>query len=381
MKTILAVTGTRADYGLLRPVLSAIEAHPRLTLKLAATGTHLETRFGLTVEDIRKDRRVDYEVPLHLSSDRPAEVACAVGRAVIGFVDVIERAAPNLVLVLGDRYEILGAAVAAAYSAAFVGHIHGGDVSDAGYDEYARHAITKFSHLHFAVSEKSAERIRRMGEDPRRVFVVGAPGLDTVLHASLPSPDELRRKYGLPPRPIILFAQHPVSVRPDEAAEELRISFAALERIDDAEVVALYPNADAGGLGMIEAYERMPRRDGWHVFRSLPHEDYLGLLKMADVLVGNSSSGILEAPSLHVPVVNLGTRQAGRERADNILDVPHDTDAIRAAIHRARHDEAFRGRVRDCVSPYGDGRAGERIAKLLDETTLDDALRHKHLHV
>ncbi|MBE7560122.1 UDP-N-acetylglucosamine 2-epimerase (hydrolyzing) [bacterium] len=380
MKRILVVTGTRAEYGLLRPVIRAIARHPQLHLQLAVTGTHLEKRFGSTINEIQREWPVDAEIPLQLGEGEPGDVARAVGRAVLGMADAIARLSPQLVLVLGDRFEILGAAVAAVYSGVFLGHIHGGDVSDAGYDEYARHAITKLAHLHFCVSEKSAERVRRLGEDARFVFNVGAPGLDTILHTPLPDWREVQTRYHLSGAPLALLVQHPVSIRPGDAARELSITLAALEAFPELEIIALYPNADAGGRAMIDVYESLPARPRFHVHPSLPHADYLALLSHCAVLVGNSSSGILEAPSFRVPVVNIGPRQVGRERADNILDVPHDAPAIRAAVRTALSDPDFRRRVEQCKSPYGDGHAGERIATLLADTAFSDELRRKRLH-
>ncbi len=380
MKKILIITGTRAEYGLLRPVIAAVAGHPELQLQLAATGTHLEARFGHTVHEIRKQWPVDAEIPLQLHGGDPLDVARAVGRATLGTADAIARLAPDLVLVLGDRFEIMGAATAAVYCGVFLGHIHGGDVSDAGYDEYARHAISKLAHLHFCVSEQSAERVRRLGEDPRCVFNVGAPGLDTILHTPLPAWDDVVARYQLSGAPLALLVQHPVSIAPDQAADQLRATLAALEDFPQLQVVALYPNADAGGRAMIEVYKSLPPRPRFHLHPSLPHADYLAMLAHAAVLVGNSSSGVLEAPSLRVPVVNIGPRQLGRERADNLLDVAHDTPAIRAAIRTALSDTAFLERVRSCKSPYGDGHAGERIARIIAATVLDDDLRRKRLH-
>lgn len=379
MKKILVVTGTRAEYGLLRPVLRAVDEHPGLELQLLATGAHLEPRYGRTVEEIRREWRPDAEVPLELGDGSPAEIARAVGRATLGVADAVERLAPDVAVVLGDRFEILGAGVGALYAGAILAHIHGGDVSSAGYDEHARHALTKLAHLHFAASERSAERIRRMGEEAWRVFTVGAPGLDSILRAPLPDAGQLAARYRLSGAPLALLVQHPVSTRPQTAAEELRITLEALETFPHLQIIAVYPNADAGGGEMIEVYRGLPPRANLTVVPSLPHADFLGLLARAALLVGNSSSGILEAPSFRVAVVNIGTRQEGRERADNVLDAPHQVEAIRAAIRDALSDTAFRKRVAGCVSPYGDGRAGERIARILAETPLDARLRDKRL--
>jgi UDP-hydrolysing UDP-N-acetyl-D-glucosamine 2-epimerase len=378
MKTILVVTGSRAEYGLLRPVFQAIDDHPELILQVAVTGTHLEKRFGYTVDEVKKEWPVDVEVPLSLADDKTSDMARAISRATAGFADVVDRLSPDLMLVLGDRFEILGAAMGGVYSGIFLGHIHGGDSPQAGMDEYARHAITKLSHLHFAVSPRSAERIRKMGENPEQVHIVGAPGLDSILHQPLPSEEDLRERYDLGDRPLALLVQHPLSTNPSSAHKEMQITLDAVEGLE-IDVVTIFPNSDAGGSAMIELLENMAPHEGFSIRQSLPHTDFLGLMKIAWVMIGNSSSGVLEAPSLKLPVVNIGSRQSGRERADNIIDVPHDTAAIRAAIQTALFDAAFQKRVQECVSPYGDGHAGEKIADILAETQLHEELRRKQL--
>ncbi len=374
-RTVCVVTGSRAEYGLLRPVMTEIRS--RMRLQVVVTGMHLLPALGDTQHDIVDDGfPIDARVPSLLAGDDAPAAAKSIGIGVMGMTDAYQALRPDIVLVLGDRTEILSAAIAAAFSGLVLGHIHGGDSPRGGYDEYARHAITKMAHLHFPATEASAERIRRMGEDPVNVHVVGAPGLDSILNEPLPGPDELRGRYGLGPGPFLLFVLHPVSTDPDGAADEMRT---ALEATVEAglPVVALYPNADPGGEVMRLSLER---EAGRLIARpSIPHRDYLGLVRDASALVGNSSSGIIEAPAVGTPAVNIGPRQEGRERGANVIDVPVDRGRIREAIERAVNDSAFRESISTAPNPYGDGQAARRIVDVLETVDIGPAIRRKRL--
>lgn len=378
-RKIAVVTGTRAEYGILYPVLKAVEAEPSLELSLVVTGMHLSHEFGYTVKEIEDDGfGIDAKVDMLLSGDSPESMAKTIGLGIIGMAQTWGQLKPDIILVLGDRVEPLAAAIAGAYMNILLAHIHGGDSPRAGLDEYARHAITKLSHIHFPATEKSAERIVKMGEDERRVHMVGSPALDVILNEPLISAEVLARKFGIDSsKPLILLVQHPLTTEVEKAAGQMRETLQAIIEVGYPTVL-VYPNSDAGGRRMIEVIKEYERYSFIKTFESLPRKDYLSLMKVARVMVGNSSSGIIDAPSFGLPVVNIGTRQEGRERGKNIIDVGHSKQEIVKAIGRALTDRDFLEEVRKCESPYGDGKASRRIAEILSKIeTTPELIRKK----
>jgi len=368
----VVVTGSRAEYGLLRPIMAAINAHASLELQVVASGMHMLPEHGNTVEEIVSDGfAIAATVPMTLGGSAGMSMGASVGIGILGFSQAFEGLKPDIVVVLGDRGEPFAAAIAAAHMNIPVAHIHGGDVSGGGnIDESVRHAITKLAHIHFPATGKSAGRILSLGEEPWRVHVVGAPGLDSILKLEPPEWRHLEELLGAPlERPYFLVVQHPVTVQAKGAAREMRETFAALERFSHP-VVCVFPNADAGAAGIIKEIEKVRERPRYRVYASLPHAVYVSLMRGAAVLIGNSSSGIIEAPSLGLPVVNIGSRQDGRERGRNVIDVPSEREAIGDAVDRALNDWEFRAMVEDCVSPYGDGRASDRVAAMLAKVEL-----------
>jgi len=378
-RRIAYVTGTRADYGLFSEPLRRIREQPALELGLVVTAMHLEPRFGDTVKEIEADGMpIVARVRNLLPGDSGADQARSIGNAVLGITDALEEFRPDVVIVLGDRGEMLAGAIAAIHLNVAVGHVHGGEVSGT-VDELVRHAISKLSHVHFAATQEAAERLERMGERPKNIHVVGASGLDYLSHIE-PVPDaEIEAELGIDPsHPFVLFTQHPVSAEVDQAAHQMEASLEALESAG-IPVVATYPNSDAGGRAMIEVLERRRDRPWLRVVPSLGHRRFASLLKKTAAMVGNSSSGIIEAPFFGVPVVNIGSRQSGRLRAENVIDTSGDTGAIKAAIECALHDEAFKARARGCHNPYGDGRAGERIVEVLATMEIGPELTMKQI--
>ncbi|HJH25866.1 MAG TPA: UDP-N-acetylglucosamine 2-epimerase (hydrolyzing), partial [Methanophagales archaeon] len=246
-------------------------------------------------------------------------------------------------------------------------------------DEFSRHAITKLAHIHFSATENSAERIIKMGEDPSNVFVVGAPGLDSILNENLIEPTKLSEKYNLNlSKPILLVVQHPVTMPVNDAPDQIRETLEAISELKH-QTVLIYPNADAGGRRMIEIIKEYEKYPFIKTFKSILHKEYLSLMKIVSVMVGNSSSGIIEAPSFGLPVVNIGSRQEGRQRAENVIDVDYDKEKIKAAIKKALYDEDFKEKVKNCKNPYGDGKAGVRIADILSKIKIDKNLLQKRL--
>ncbi len=373
MNAIAVVTGSRADYGLLAPVLDALA--DRATVQLVVTGNHLDQGAGYTVDHIKADGRpIAAEVPIPATPTLSA-TATSIGVAVERLADSMEELNPAIVVVLGDRSEALAAAIAATYSGRILAHIHGGEVSG-GYDEFTRHAITKLAHLHFASSAQSTERIARLGEEPHRIHQVGAPGIDAIVSTELPDEQTMRAEVGLPEAgPFALFVMHPDTLSPETAARDAQAAVSALER-SKMPVVAIQSNGDAGGDGINALLAAAP--PSWTVHASLARRTYLALLKHCAVLVGNSSSGIIEAPAFGTPTINVGSRQRLRERAANVIDVPPDADEIQAALTKAQESE-FRAAAAAGPNPYGNGDAGVKIADVLATVSVDESLRRKQM--
>ena len=379
-RKICVITGTRAEYGLLKPVMNEIKKSSILSLFLVVAGMHLDKKYGNTFELINNDDfKISYKVKMNPESDAVETMAKSVGAGILGMVKAFKVIKPDVVLILGDRIEVLSAAIAAAYMNIVVAHIHGGDISK-GLDESARHAITKFAHLHFAASRQSQKRIFMMGERPECIFLTGAPGLDSILNDEYVSRESLYKQYGIAVgQPFILLLQHPVTTQIAQAGKQMRLTLAAIKKLG-MPTILIYPNSDAGGRKMIEVIERNKQLLFLKIFKNLPHNAYLGLLRHAAVLVGNSSSGIIEAASYKLPVVNVGIRQEGRERSVNVIDVDHDEQAIVKAIRKAMHDNKYRLKLRRCKSPYGDGHASERIVKVLESVRIDQSLLQKQIN-
>ena len=380
-RKIAVVTGTRAEYGILRSVLRAVRAQRGLELKVIATGMHLSHEFGYTVDEIIKDGfDIAARVEMVPADDTPAAAARSVGQGITGMTDAFQKLQPDIIVVLGDRTEPLAAAVAGAYMNIPVAHIHGGDNPQSGLDENARHAITKMAHIHFPATKKSAERIIKMGEDEWRVHIVGSPALDEILNEALIEPETIARQYNIDlNHPLILIVQHPVSTEPEKAAGQVTQTLEAAAA-SGFQVIVVYPNSDAGGRSIITVInDYVNRFPIIKSYPSLPRREYLSLLKIARVMAGNSSSGIIDAPSFGLPVINIGTRQAGRERGGNIIDVDYNKGEILKAINRAVTDNKFRDRVKRGKNPYGDGRAGVRIAGILADTEITPPLLQKKI--
>jgi len=378
-KRIGVVTVSRSDYGHLRPVLEALRRAPDLELLLLVAGMHLASEFGLTVRDIEADGfPISARVEMLGGGDTPEAVAAATGRGVAGFGEAFARLRPDVVVVLGDRFEMLAAAVAALPFALPVAHIHGGEVSEGAMDNQIRHAITKLAHLHFASAEPHARRIAAMGEEPWRIHTVGAPGLDRLATTEPLPRAALARELGLPEAgPWLLVTFHPVTLEYRDTAAHIDELLAALEKTDGF-IVITYPNADTAGRLIIERIEefagRHPRR--CRLAKSLGERLYLSLLRHADLMIGNSSSGLIEAPSFGLPVVNVGSRQRGRLRGANVIDVEPLREDILRGIEAAQA-LPFRVRARAAANPYGDGHAAPRIVEILRSVPIDVRLVQK----
>jgi len=340
---------------------------------------HLAEEYGHTVDLITADGfEVDARVDMLLRSDDCGAMSKSIGIGIMGITQALERIRPDVALVLGDRAETLAAAIAAAYMNIVVAHIHGGDRAQGGLDDSSRHAITKFAHIHFAATQKSAERIRKMGERPEHIFVVGAPGLDTILVEQTVPRESLYHKLGIEANgELLVVIQHPVTTQADSARLQMLETMEAVQALAKPTVV-VYPNSDAGSLGIIEGIKKYDGLPFVRTFKNIERPLFINLLRHASVLIGNSSCGMIESSSFRLPVVNIGTRQQGRERSTNVIDVGHNRTEIGGAIETAL-TRAFKEKVKQCRNPYGDGRASERIVEALSALEISEDMIQKEI--
>ena len=349
-------------------------------LQILVTGMHLSKKHGSTYKLIEKDGfKIDRKIKMDNTDDTNSAMAKSLGDGIKGLSTAVDELDPDIVLVLGDRSEALSGALVGVYLNKIVAHIHGGEVTKGCIDESIRHAITKLAHIHFPATEDSAKRIERMGERTENIHVVGAPGLDVIKNKYFTPEYEIRNKYNLPiDKPLILVIQHSVTQETHKAKTQIQITLEALLEVE-ANIILIYPNNDAGGQAIIEKIESAKLPENFRTYVNIPREDYLGLMSIATALVGNSSSGIIEAPSFRLPVVNIGIRQMGRQRAENIIDVPNIKEAIIQAIKQILFDKAYRNKLSNLKNPYGDGKTSERIAKILEELEINEELLQKQI--
>lgn len=392
-RRIAVVSTSRADYGHLFWVLRALQDRPDVDLRIIATGAHLAPGFGETVSAFAEDGfAIETALECLLDSDSDVGMAKSIGLATLSLADVLGRLRPDLLLLIADRYEMLAPASVALALRIPIAHIEGGDVSEGAIDDAVRNALTKMAHLHFVPTAAARRRVLAMGEAAWRVHRTGAPSLDHLVRSELPSRADLERRLALTfdPAPLVI-AMHPVTLADDPTADaralldalgstDLQADQQTNQKFDpmsDRPIVFCHPNADTGHARILDAIRAFcsnhPRA---RYFTNLAHLDYWTLLENAAALIGNSSSGIMESPSLALPCVNIGMRQDKRERAANIIDCAGEADAIGSAIARAL-DPAFRASLDGMSNPYGDGNAGETIARVLAETPIDERLRIK----
>jgi UDP-hydrolysing UDP-N-acetyl-D-glucosamine 2-epimerase len=377
MRTIGVVTTSRADYGIYLPVLRRIEAEPGLAVKLFVAGMHLRPEHSLTVRQIEMDgftiaARLDF-----LTGDSPAEIAVAMGRAVTAYAEAFTKWRPDVLLVLGDRFEMHAAALAALPFNLPIAHLHGGELTQGAMDDALRHSLTKLSHLHFVSTEAYARRVRQLGEAAWRVTVCGAPALDHLATLKLLKPAELAARFDVTVEPApLLVTFHPVTLEAERTGAQVEELLAALMETC-LPLVFTAPNADTHGLAVKRRLlEFIAARPQTKMVETFGTQGYFSMMAAAAAMVGNSSSGIIEAPSFGLPVVNVGTRQAGRERGVNVIDVPCERAAISTGLGRALSAE-FRAAARSATNPYVHGNASELITRQLRDVPLDARLRMK----
>jgi UDP-hydrolysing UDP-N-acetyl-D-glucosamine 2-epimerase len=385
-RRIAVFTGNRAEYGLQQPIAKAVSEHPDLELNLLVSGTHLNEDFGATAAEIRKDGFENCtEVRIGSADNGKKFTAMAIGNGVIAISQELERSRPDVLVVYGDRFEGFAAVIAGTQMNIPTAHIEGGDITEGGaLDDSVRHAMTKLAHIHFTTNEQASNRVLAMGEEPWRIHTVGFPVIDLLNQGAYASPEELNSRYGLDPeKPIIVFTQHSVTTEPDQATRQISPSLRAIERLahEGVQAVLTYPNNDEGGLQIIEALKKFEAKNipGILLEKSLGRYNYHGLLGLAKdphnkiLCAGNSSSGIKETPALGCPTINVGTRQKGRLRGDNVLDTGYDETEIYQAAKKCFEDSCFRAVCANTDNPYGKGQSGEIIADILATLDIGDA--------
>jgi len=378
-RKICVATATRAEYGLLRWLMREVKDAADLELQVIVTGAHLSPTYGLTFEEIEREGfAIDAKVDMELSAESGAGIAKSMGRCAIGFADALERLRPDILVVLGDRYELLSICAVATVMSIPIAHVSGGDLTEGAIDDQVRHSVTKLAHLHFPGTQESADRILQMGEQPSRVFAVGEPGLDNFLRTPAMARAELAASLELSlTSRWVLFTYHPETTGTVAVdVRRVRDALDALAALPDVEVVMTHPNADLGGIEIAAVLEERhasdPKRFKLH--KSLGQNRFVAMMREAWSMVGNSSAGVVEAPAVKLAVVNIGARQSGRPTAVNVVTVPGDRASIDAAIHRFDEPE-FRAQLAQCESPYGDGRSAARIKEVLANVPLDGLLR------
>jgi GDP/UDP-N,N'-diacetylbacillosamine 2-epimerase (hydrolysing) len=372
-RKVCMVTGTRAEYGLMRWVMQGIEDDADLALQIIATGMHLSPEFGLTYQEIEKDGfQIDRKVEMLTSSDTPVGVAKSMGLGMIGFADALNELAPDLLVVLGDRFEILSAVAAALVARIPVMHLHGGELTEGAIDESIRHAITKMSHVHCVATEEYRQRVIQLGEQPQRVFCVGGLGVDLIRKTQLLSRTDLEAALHLKLMARnLLITFHPTTLASETAGSQMNELLAALDPLGDTGLIFTLPNADAGGRELISILQDfVATHPNARAYPSLGQLRYLSCMAQCDGVVGNSSSGLLEAPTLKKGVINIGDRQRGRLQAKNVINSRTDRNEIAEAI-RQLESTAFQEALASVRNPYGDGGACNRVVEVIKALELD----------
>jgi len=383
VKKICVVTGTRAEYGLLRRVMDGIRNSPLLELQIIATGMHLSPEFGMTFEEIEADGfHINCKVEMLMSSDTAVGVTKSMGLGMIGFADALGGLKPDLMLLLGDRYEVFAAAASALISRVPIAHVHGGETTEGAFDEAIRHSVTKMSHLHFVAAEEYRRRVIQLGEPPERVFQVGGLGVDNIVRLEPLTRDELEAALSFKLRDRnLLITFHPVTLEHNTSAAQMGELLAALGDEKDTGLIFTMPNADTDGRVLFRKIESFcSNHPNARAYTSLGHLRYLSCIKHVDGVVGNSSSGLTEVPSFKKGTINIGDRQRGRLRANSVIDCEPERHAISIALNRLFSQE-FQVQLSDVINPYGDGGASEAIVKALVQQPLGDLLKKRFCDV
>lgn len=377
MRKICIITGSRAEYGLLYWLMKEIQSDASLELQVIVTGMHLSPEFGLTYKEIEKEFSINKKIEMLLSSDTPIGISKSMGLAQISFAEAYAELSPDILVVLGDRFEIFSAVTAAMIARIPIAHIHGGETTEGAFDEAIRHSITKMSHLHFVATEEYRQRVIQLGEDPERVFNFGSPGIDNIHNLHLVAKDEFERSLGFKlGEKNLLVTFHPVTLEQSTAKEQFQQLLFALDDLKDTQIIFTKANADTDGRiinSMIDSYVSA-NSDKAIAFTSLGQLRYLSALQYVDAVVGNSSSGIIEAPSFKIGTINIGDRQKGRIKAPNVIDCAPDRNAIINAMQLLYSPE-FQKSLPDVRNPYGEGGSSKKIVGILCSHPLTKLLK------
>ncbi|MDD2822982.1 MAG: UDP-N-acetylglucosamine 2-epimerase [Candidatus Daviesbacteria bacterium] len=377
-RKIAYVSGTRADYGLMTPILRAVANSFKLDLQLYVTGIHLMPKFGETAIFVEKEFPSTKRIKSIFKTDERFSMVGFSGEYINLLNKIFQKNRPDMVLILGDRIEMLCTAMVCLYLGIPTAHIHGGEKTYA-VDEVTRHAITKISSLHFPATKESAERIIKMGEEKWRVHVVGAPALDIILNKKLPTKKDIFKTIGLDPKQqFILITQHPVSEEIAIAAQQMRETLEAAKSFN-MPIIITYPHSDPGGRRIIEVIEKYKNNPLFHIFPSIKYESFLALEREAAVWIGNSSGAMIESSSFKTPVVNIGTRQIGRQRGKNVIDVSYNREEIVKAIKKSLTDKSYLAKLQTIKNLWGDGKTGPRVARILEEVEINSKLLTKQI--
>mgnify|MGYP000891436563 CR=1 FL=1 len=367
MRKICIITGTRAEYGLLRWVMQGVKDDPELKLQIIATGMHLSPEFGLTYQAIEQDGYlIDRKVEMLTSSDTAIGIAKSMGLGLIGFADALHDLQPDLIVVLGDRFEIFAAVSAALVACIPVAHLHGGETTEGAFDEALRHSLTKMSHLHFVAAEAYMQRVIQLGEQPERVFLVGGLGIDNIKRLKLLNRKALEASldFKLGPKNL-LITFHPVTLEESSAPDQMQALLVALAGLEDTKLIFTLPNADTDGRVLINMVEQFVRQHpNACAFRSLGQLRYLSCVAQVDGVLGNSSSGLAEVPSFKKGTINIGDRQRGRLQAASIINCEPKTESIVAALAKL-YDIEFQRGLKQTINPYGEGGASDKVVEII----------------
>lgn len=377
-RKILVLTGKRGGFGAMKPMLRLLRDDPAVELQLVVTDQHISEKFGKTIAEVQKEFTVAAAVDMEQEGDRPVDRGQALGLCLQRMSVVLESLQPDVCVLYGDRGEVLATAVAATTLGIPIAHVQGGDLSGS-VDEQVRHAVTKLAQLHFPSTEDSGRRIERMGEEPWRVTVVGDNHIDLIVAGEYEPPHRVGFLLDLDiSEPIVVVLQHSETTAPDESYAQMVETLEAV-RASGLQAVVVHPCSDVGYAGILRAIEEKAIGPQFRVRVNLEAPVFWGLLAVATVFVGNSSAGLIETPTFRLPTVNVGRRQEGRLHAENVIHVPHDREAIFAAVKKAVYDREFRQTSANCSQLFGDGKAGERIVKVLKVVPLNQRLMVKRM--
>ena len=377
-RKISVFTGNRAEYGLLRPVVKELLSRRGCSIRLIVSGSHLSEKFGKTCTEIEDTEKLELDTIFLPQSDMCKNIIPAFAGILTEGLGLLAATKPDLLVLVGDRYESYAMAISAFYSNIPIAHLFGGDLSQGGHlDDSVRHSITKLAHLHFVSNRDSRRRVLRLGEEAWRVFNVGSTAIDNFLSGEFTKPQDIARELAIDlNKPVIVFTQHPVTTESELAYDQIKEGLEALKEFG-CQTVITYPCNDTGSDRMIKAIKEYTGVPHFRIRKSLGWKNYFGILKIASAVAGNSSSGIMETPIFKVPCINIGSRQQGRLRAENIIDVTYKKAAILKALHKAISDRSFLNRVKRSSNPYGKGGASIKIADVIERVKLDKSLLQK----